>query len=116
MSLATAWQSLRDRADVPYADFMRAVDGAEVHDVLVDGEDVGAIVVIGPEIHACINPDGFGRWMNKAALGILGEVIAKHGYATTTVTQGNMIGDAFVTRLGFVRVSDSPVWKYRKEV
>ena len=43
------------------------------------------------------------------------QVIARHGYAQTTVTAGNQTGDAFVRRLGFVRVSESPHWTYRKE-
>lgn len=115
MSLRTAWESLHPRSSVSYRDFCALAQRGQVHDIFLDGLDVGAILVIGPEIHACIKPAGFGRWFNKRAKAILTEVIARHGHATTTVTAGNETGHRFVTRLGFDRIDCGAVWKYRKE-
>lgn len=89
---------------------------AEVHDVTVDGKDVGAILVIGAEIHACILPEGFGRWCNRRAVRVLNDVIKRHGYATTSVSDGNESGMRFVERFGFRLIETvGAVRRYRKD-
>lgn len=116
MSLRAAWESIRERSNIDWPAFETFCLGAVVHDVTVDGKDAGAVVVIGPEIHACVLPFAFGRWFGKRAAAILAGVIAQHGYTTTTVAAGNEIGDAFVRRLGFSLVhADDSVRTYRKE-
>jgi hypothetical protein len=111
MSLQTALESIQTRAPITLEQ-LEAVN-PEVHDVFVDGVDVGAVLVIGPEVHACIK-SGFGRWMLKKQLRILADVIDRHGYATTATTTDE--GEAFVERLGFdfVGIGDG-VKHWRKE-
>lgn len=96
MSLQTALESIQTRYPMTMAQLVAM--NPEVHDVFVDGEDVGAILVVGPEIHACIK-SGFGRWVFKRQLQVLRDVIARHGYATTATT--TKAGEQFVRRLGF---------------
>ena len=116
MSLFTAWESLAGRSNCTFEQFKDFAKDAEVHDVFVDNKDVGAVIVIGAEVHACIKPEGFKRWYGKAQRRILNNIISKHGYATTSVTEGNAVGDKFVRGLGFVRTqSANGIWKYRKE-
>ncbi len=114
-ALKAAHESLKDRSQVSYEDFLLAVKDWECFPVFTNGVIVGAVLRNGPEIHACIKPDGFNRWFMKAQLKIMSDTVKKYGYATTSVTPGNLVGHEFVTRLGFVRVIDSPVWGYRKE-
>jgi hypothetical protein len=72
----------------------------EVHPVLVDHTVVGAVLIFGPEIHACIS-DGYGRWLTKGILrNTLWGVLDEYGYATTSAT--TPAGEQFVKRLGFV--------------
>lgn len=116
MSALTAWQSLGDRSICTFEEFKATLPGAELHDVFVSGKDVGAVIVLGPEIHACIKPEGFGLWYGKKQRRILMSVIKKYGYATTSVAVGNNTGDKFVGGLGFKKTHvEGDVWKYRKE-
>lgn len=114
MSLETAFESVRQRAPVSWEQF-KAIP-AEVHTMTVDGEDVGAVLVVGAEIHACILPKGYGRWCGKKAVRVLNDVIKRHGYATTSVIEGNGDGERFVERFGFRFVgSDGAVRRYRRD-
>lgn len=111
MSLQTALESIQTRAPMTLEQ-LQALNPV-VHDVFVDGEDVGAVLVVGPEIHACIK-SGFGRWLHKKQLRILADVMDAYGYATTATTTQE--GEAFVERLGFdlVGIGDG-VKHWRKE-
>lgn len=80
--------------------FRAELEACEVHPVLVDGEPVGAVVVKGPEIHACVLPKARGRWFSRQYARLLAATIAKHGRATTSATTED--GRRFVERLGFV--------------
>lgn len=98
-ALHQAYLSAQDRLDgLTFAEFARALSKAEVHPVNVDGECVGALIVDGPEIHACVNGCK-GLWVTRREVRILNGVIAKHGYAVTTATTSE--GRQFVQRLGF---------------
>ena len=115
MSLRKAWESVTPRADVTWEQFQAL--NAEVHDVTVDGKDVGAILVIGPEIHACITPDGFGRWCSRRLAPILDNVIEKHGFATTGVTVENEVGKRFIERMGFMHEkTENGIMRYKRMV
>lgn len=114
-ALDAAYESMRDRADIGKESFLEAVKDWECFPVHVNGKLVGAVLRDGPEIHACIKPEGFGRWIFKSQLRILADTIEKHGYALTSVAPGNMDGHNFVTALGFTRIAKNPLWKYRKE-
>ena len=82
-------------------EFARLTRACEVHPVSVDGKPAGAVFVLGNEIHACIMPWAKGRWMSKATLRILSDVVRKNGKAVTTATTKE--GEAFVKRLGFAQ-------------
>ena len=110
-SLTLAHESLVDRSEIDFQTFLEVARDWEVFPALH-----GAILRKGPEIHACIKPEGFGRWFNKAARQVLQETIDKHGYALTRVTEGNLVGDAFVRRLGFsLTHTECGSWVYRKD-
>lgn len=110
-SLMLAHESIKDRSEIDLQTFLEVTKDWEVFPALH-----GAILRRGPEIHACIKPDGFGRWFNKSARQVLNETIEKHGHAITRVTEGNRLGDAFVRRLGFwLTHTENGVWVYRKE-
>jgi hypothetical protein len=79
--------------------FAKALDGAQVHPVNVDGECVGAVIVSGCEIHACVLPSARGRWFKREHATILDGVLRKYGVASTSATTDQ--GVAFVQRLGF---------------
>ncbi len=102
-ALRAAWESCRDRWPVEYEQFAEAMRGWDVEPVEVDGRIVGAVLMRGPEIHACIKPEGFGRWLSRRVLrDTLVRLVAEHGRAETAVATGNAAGEAFVRRLGFV--------------
>lgn len=74
--------------------------------VFVRGELCGAILHKGPDIHACIKPEGFRLWVRKAHFGLLQGIIDRYGYAQTSVRKGNEVGDRFVRRLGFEPIAE----------
>ncbi len=114
-ALRAAWESVRDRWLVSHDEFAAFVSGWDVEPVQVRGDIVGAILTRGPEIHACIKPEGFGRWLSRAVLRrTVGKAVEMHGYAETRVTTGNAAGEAFVRRLGFLPVAtENGVTRYR---
>ena len=61
----------------------------------------GAVLVIGPDIHACILPFAKGRWMSRKHIRLIDSIIDKYGYAQTSATTDD--GRDFVQRLGFVQ-------------
>ena len=98
--LEAAWASLVDRYPVTFEEFQNSLDGWDVHPVHVRREVAGAILVKGPEIHACILPFAKGQWFGKKAIRVLNDTIEKNGYAQTHATTKE--GEEFVSRLGFV--------------
>lgn len=102
--IEAAWHSVKDRWPCSLEQFSNAAAGWDVHPVLLDGETVGAILVNGPEIHACI-AGGYGRWFRKEQVAILNAVIERHGYAQTHAT--TPAGERFVARLGFQKVGNA---------
>ena len=100
-----AYNSVHTRAPwVTHDAFVKFVEQSEVHPVEVEGRAVGAIVVNGPEIHACVDPEAHGLWYTKRAARLLSGVIEKNGYARTSATTEE--GVKFVRRLGFEPVGD----------
>jgi hypothetical protein len=92
------------RLDVSFDQFKRSIADWEIHPVTLDDESIGAVLVNGPEVHACIN-GGYGRWVRRAQLRILHRVMEKHGYAQTHAT--TEAGREFVDRLGFKPYGDA---------
>lgn len=100
MAIDAAYESAAGRMPgITLETFREAVADFEVHPIVVRGETVGALLVSGPEIHACVMPNGHRRWINKALFAVLNAVIDKHGYAQTEAT--TPAGAAFVEALGF---------------
>jgi len=90
------------------ADFMAAFGSWDVRPVRVSGEIVGAVLIGGNQIHACIQPKGFKRWLTRGVLrDTLVRVMEQHGSAMTSVAKGNEIGHKFVAGLGFKPVSEA---------
>ena len=99
--LEIALASLQARAPHITADaFSAAIADAVVHPVDVGGQPVGAVIVKGAEIHACIDPAARGLWMSRKLLRVLQAVVDQFGAATTHATTES--GRQFVVRLGFV--------------
>lgn len=99
--LHAAWESVNSRYPVSYEAFKEAVSGWEIHPVYVDGKTAGAVLVDGPEIHACILPFAQGRWLGRKQLRLINVAIEKYGFAQTKAT--TPAGEDFVKRLGFVK-------------
>lgn len=99
-ALVKAYESARDRMHgVSFADFSKALEGAVIHPVYVDGACVGAVIVDRHEVHACIIPEARGRWFGKAQARILRGILDRFGVASTAATTA--AGVEFVKRLGF---------------
>jgi len=100
-ALRAAFISAQDRlpAGSTFEAFAAAVSGWQCHPVQVDASVVGAVLVNGPEIHACIQPAGFGRWLSRPLLRLVDAVVARFGYALTQAA--TPAGRRFVERLGF---------------
>lgn len=111
--LLCAYESLVDRASVSLAQFMSYCAGWSVVPLDVDGKPVGALLICGPEIHACVIKEAHGRWMSKRVLRVLGQVIDSYGYATSRAQ--TEAGHQFLKRLGFVEYDrDGEIVFYRK--
>jgi len=115
--LRAAYASLTGRADATFEQFRSAVAAWDVVPVTVTGKLAGAVLINGAELHACILPAFFGRWLTRAVLRqTLHQVLAHHGHAITRTTSGNDAGHAFVARLGFHKICDADgVATYRLE-
>lgn len=79
--------------------FAAALRDWACHPVRVDSALVGAVLVNGPEIHACIQPAGFGRWLSRPLLRLVDAAMQRFGYALTQAA--TPAGRRFVERLGF---------------
>lgn len=100
-ALRAAHESTKGRSNWSLSEFLDMTAGWDVHPVLLGGVVVGAVLIKGPEIHACINSKAHGLWMNKRILALLDCVVERHGMAVTRVMSASKAGVDFVTRLGF---------------
>ena len=101
VALAEAFKSIAIRVPgLKWLEFDIVASQCEVHPVIVSGKIAGAVLVDGPELHACVMPWAICRWMRKSHLALIDSVIAKHGKAVTSAT--TEAGRQFVLRLGFV--------------
>jgi hypothetical protein len=86
--------------------FYAALSGWACHPVKVDSSIVGAVLVNGPEIHACIKPEAFGRWLSRRFLRLIDGAVESFGYAMTQAA--TPAGQRFVERLGFKATRCAP--------
>lgn len=102
-AIRAAYESAKDRlGEMSLAEFSDALRDSEVVPVVVDGKCAGAVVISGPEMHACVMPWACGRWMSRRLLSLMGRVIGEHGRVITFAT--TEAGERFVQRLGFERM------------
>lgn len=101
-AMSAAYESAKDRMPLTEEQFKATFANWDCHPVKVKGQVVGAVLIGGNQIHACIKPEGFRRWLTKGVLErTLWEVIKTHGNAITSVTSDNEAGAKFVSGLGF---------------
>ena len=99
-AVEAAYNSASDRMPgVSLEEFAKALESSDVHPVCVRGKCVGAVIVNGCEIHACILESARGLWFGRKQAQILSAVLQKHGVAATRATTEH--GVKFVQRLGF---------------
>jgi hypothetical protein len=114
LALKKAYLSAKERMPLTEDEFLKAVETWEVFPV-----KGGAVLVNGSEIHACILPEAFGKWLSKRVLKkTLMTVLEKHGRAITKVTLGNDQGERFVKRLGFQKIEEEKgigIWELKRQ-
>lgn len=100
-ALRAAFLSAQDRLPPgsTFEAFASSLSGWDCHPVHVDRALVGAVLVRGPELHACIQPQAFGRWLSRPLLRLVDAALARFGYALTQAA--TLAGRRFVERLGF---------------
>jgi hypothetical protein len=112
LALKAAYQSTKDRISFSEEEFIKAVEDWEV--IPVRG---GAVLIKDEQIHACINPEGFGRWLSRSVLRkTLGMVLEKHGRAVTSTATEE--GARFVQRLGFQKKEEKEgitIWELKRQ-
>ena len=97
-----AYESMVERGcNVSREAFDQLVCTHKIVPVRVLGVIKGAVMIDGPEIHACIVESVHKRWMTRTILRLLDQLRMTYGYAQTSVLRGNQIGVCFVLRLGF---------------
>lgn len=106
-----AHASLNGRSSISFEEFLLYFHDWKCVPVNVESKPVGALLMNGTEIHACIS-NGYGRWGSKSLLRELDAIKKQHGKATTSVATGNKIGEAFVERLGFNKVRETDAVTY----
>lgn len=112
-AILAAYESAEGRLrGMSFTEFLQAISNWDVLPVKVDGEIVGAVLMNGPEIHACIKPKGFKKWLTKSVLRkTVYRLVKEHGKAVTRVEEGNVLGEHFVSRLGFKKEGQEWVLK-----
>lgn len=104
-AVEAAYESAKGRLGrLTLPEFQELMAVCEVHPVTVDGQTAGALIVLGPEVHACVLPWAHGRWITKRLLRVFDDVVRENGYARTSAT--TEAGRNFVERLGFKQCAD----------
>ena len=104
-ALRVAYEATAPRIPgVGFDAFAAAFADADITPVCVNDECVGAILVKGCEVHACVMPHVRGRWVSRKLIKVLLDVVGKYGRAETVATTAD--GVEFVKRLGFVPVGN----------
>lgn len=107
-ALRAAYLSALDRLPPgsSFDGFAAALSGWKCYPVKVDSAIVGAVLVNGPEIHACIKPEAFGLWLSRRLLRLIDGAVKSFGYAMTQAA--TPAGKRFVERLGFKATRCAP--------
>jgi hypothetical protein len=114
LALKAAYQSAKDRLALSEEEFIKAVESWDVYPV-----NGGAVLISGEQIHACVLPHAFGRWLTRKVLkNTLWKVLKKHGRAVTSITSGNRAGERFVAELGFRKIKEQQgigIWELKRQ-
>ena len=107
--LSSAWQASRWQFPDDYTelDFIGDLADWDAWPVIVGGELAGAVLVKGPEMHACILPRFFGRWASPSMYRRVLEHKKQHGRLVTTVNVDHDAGREFVERFGFTMTGNT---------
>jgi ribosomal protein S18 acetylase RimI-like enzyme len=103
-ALIKAYESCKDRFDEPitFDEFSVMFADWECISIEVNGDCAGALMCKDHEIHACILPKYFNKWLSKKVWrSVFVDRLNKYGYLQTGVTANNEIGKRFVERCGF---------------
>lgn len=109
IAVAAAYEAIAPRVDFSHGEFAAATAHWKVYPVNLAGQCYGAVMVNGPEIHACVQAHARRRWVNRRLLGVLRDVVKHNGLAVTSAT--TVEGEQFVRRLGFVKEGEKWVLK-----
>jgi hypothetical protein len=102
------YRSAQDRTKQTREQFIKGLETWYLKPVMVEGKLVGAVATKGPEIHACILPEGFGRWWNKRTFQEhLQPLLETWGYAMSRAN--TEAGRHFLRRIGFTE-QEGDVW------
>lgn len=100
-ALKAGWEALSERA--PHIEGNN-FDGFEIKAFRNDDKVIGMLMTRGPELHVAILQQFRKRWLSQRLIReVIGGIINKYGYASTSVMENNLIGQNFVERLGFTR-------------
>jgi hypothetical protein len=102
-AIRAAFESAADRLpeQTTLEAFAAAAAGWDCHPVRVGGRIVGAVLSHGPEMHACVKPEAFKRWITRELLALVDATAQRFGRVHTRA--GTEAGRRFVQRLGFVQ-------------
>lgn len=109
--LEAAYASLSERTSIGWEEFLAFARDWDVVPVWLGGRLAGAVLIKGPEIHACILPWAHRRWLGRWALVLVNRLIDEHGYVQTHAA--TEAGKQFVARMGFLPHGDG-YRRYRK--
>jgi hypothetical protein len=100
-TLFLIYQSVKNRVQLSFDDFVQAVMDWEVIPVVQRDKLFGGVIVKGNEIHV-----GFAEKPTASIRGnikaVLNPLLEKHGFVVTAVKKDNINGLNFCKRLGFV--------------
>lgn len=83
-------------------DVARSVERFVLEPVMWCGTVVGVLMLDGPEVHIEVDGAVHRRWATRKFFrDVLGPLIERFGYASTTVCEGNRSGLDFCRRIGF---------------
>lgn len=104
-AIEAAYLSAKDRLppEMGLEQFKESIKDFTVTPVVVRDQVCGAILNLGPEIHACILPWARKRWLSQGIVeNVVKPIIEKYGFIQTHVALDAEEGHQFVQKFGFV--------------
>jgi hypothetical protein len=104
IGLRESFESAQDRLNITYEQFKEDTKDFEVTPVYYRNKVIGAMLVSGNNVHACIKPEYKGKWFGRVALRVISNIVEKYGEAITSATTED--GIKIVEALGFIKDGD----------